>query len=158
MVMEIIGIPAVFDGSQLLADYHWHFRAYSMILSVYAIGDFLNFEKKLARTHAHTHTRARTRTRAGDNLQYFNWFKYFKMCTWFYKMYVVPCISNHYIRIKMYVVPYISNHYIRIKMYVVPCISNHYIRIKIQEIFWNAWPQKTILFQQGLFWLNPLVK
>ena len=43
--------------------------------------------------------------------------KYFKMCTWFSKLYVVPCISNHY------------------------------IKIKIKDIFWNAWPQRTILFQ-----------
>ena len=36
MVMKIIGIPTVFDDIQFLADYHWHFHAYPMILSVYA--------------------------------------------------------------------------------------------------------------------------
>ena len=58
MVMKIIGISTVFADSQLLADYHWHFHPYPMILSVYAIDCYLNFENK------------RTRTRAGDNLQY----------------------------------------------------------------------------------------
>ena len=58
MVMKIIGIPTVFDDSQLLADYHWHFHAYPMILTVHEIDYFLNFENK------------RTRTGAGDNLQY----------------------------------------------------------------------------------------
>ena len=52
MVMIIIGLPTVFDFSQLLADYHWHFHAYPMILSVYAIDYFLNFENK--GTHTHT--------------------------------------------------------------------------------------------------------
>ena len=72
MVMKIIEIPTVFDDSQLLADYHWHFHAETMILSVYAIDYFMNFENKRthAHTHTHTHTQARTRTRAGDNLQY----------------------------------------------------------------------------------------
>ena len=65
-VMKIIGIPTVFDDSQLLSDYHWHFYAYPMILPVYATDNCLNFENK--RTHTHTH--ASTRTRAGDNLQY----------------------------------------------------------------------------------------
>ena len=74
--MKIIGIPTVFDDSQLLADYHWHFHAYPMILSVYAIDYLLNLENKRTRTHEHTqthtrtHTHARTRTRAGGNLQY----------------------------------------------------------------------------------------
>ena len=68
MVMEIIEIPTVLDDSQLLADYHWNFHAYPMILSVYAIDYFLNFENKRTPTHTHTHTR--TRTRDGDNLQY----------------------------------------------------------------------------------------
>ena len=58
MVMKIIVIPTVVDDSQLLADYHWHFHAYPMILTVYAIDYFLNFENK------------RTLTHAGDNLQY----------------------------------------------------------------------------------------
>ena len=58
MVMEIIGIPTVCNVSQLLADYHWHFQRYPMILTVYEIDYFLNFENK------------RTRTRAGYNLQY----------------------------------------------------------------------------------------
>ena len=64
MVMKIIGIPTVFDDSQLLAEYHWHFHAYLMILSVYEIYYFFNFENKRTRTHA------RTRMRAADNLQY----------------------------------------------------------------------------------------
>ena len=58
MIMKIIEILTVFDDSQPLADHHWHFHAYQMILTVYAIDYFLNFENK------------RTRTRAGDNLQY----------------------------------------------------------------------------------------
>ena len=74
IIMKIIGIPTVFDGSQLLEDYHWHFNLYPMILSVYAIDYFFNFENKCTRTHAsthtHTHTHACTRTWAGDNLQY----------------------------------------------------------------------------------------
>ena len=66
MVMKIIGIPTVFDDSQLLADYHLHFRAYSMILSVYAT-DLFEFWKQ---THMHTHTHAHPLTLSGDNLQY----------------------------------------------------------------------------------------
>ena len=65
MVTKIIGIPTVFDDSQLLTDYHWHFHAYLMILSVYATDYCLNFENKRTSTHLH----ARTRTLAGDNLQ-----------------------------------------------------------------------------------------
>ena len=68
MAMKNIGIPTLFDDSQLLADYHWHFHAYPMIVSVYATDYCLNFENK--RTHTHTHKHAQTRTRAGDNLQY----------------------------------------------------------------------------------------
>ena len=56
MVMKIIGIPTVFDDSQLLAAYHWHFHAYPMILSVYAIAYYFHFENKRTRTHAHTRT------------------------------------------------------------------------------------------------------
>ena len=37
MFEKVVGIPAIFDDSQLFADYHWHFHAYPMILSVYAI-------------------------------------------------------------------------------------------------------------------------
>ena len=37
MTMKIIGIPTVFDDSQLLADYHWHSHAYTLILTVYTI-------------------------------------------------------------------------------------------------------------------------
>ena len=48
MVMKIIGIPTVFDASQLLADYHCHFHAYPMILTVYAIDYFWIFK-----TNAH---------------------------------------------------------------------------------------------------------
>ena len=68
MVIKIIIIPIVFDHSQLLADYHWHFLAYRMILSVYATDYCLNFENKRSRTH--THTRTHAHTHAGDNLQY----------------------------------------------------------------------------------------
>ena len=63
--VKVVGIPAIFDDSQLLADYHWHIHAYPMILSVYATDCCLNFWKQ-----THTHTHARTRTCAGDNLQY----------------------------------------------------------------------------------------
>ena len=57
MVMKIIGIPTVFGDSQLLADYHWHFHAHPMILSVYAADYCLNFENKHTRTHMHAHAR-----------------------------------------------------------------------------------------------------
>ena len=40
MVMKIIGITTVFDDMQLLADYQWHFHAFPMILSVYAMNYF----------------------------------------------------------------------------------------------------------------------
>ena len=36
MFVKMVGIPAIFVDSQLLADYHCHFHAYPMILSVYA--------------------------------------------------------------------------------------------------------------------------
>ena len=61
MAMKIILIPTVFDDSQLIADYHWHFRAYPMILSVMQFTLFLNFENKRTRTHAHTHTHTHAR-------------------------------------------------------------------------------------------------
>ena len=83
---------------------------------------FFEFWKQ---THTHTQTHTRTHTfahaRALETICsiIFQLNEIFKMCTWFSKMYVVPCISNHY------------------------------IRIKIQDIFWNAWPQRAILFQQG---------
>ena len=64
MVMKIIGIPSVFYDSQLLADYHWHFHAFPMILSVYAIDYFLNVENKRTHTHARTHTRTHTHAHA----------------------------------------------------------------------------------------------
>ena len=67
MVIKIIGILTIYDDSQLLADYHLHFHAYPMNLSVYAIDYCLNFENKHTRTHAHTHTHTPD---AGDNLQY----------------------------------------------------------------------------------------
>ena len=63
MVMKIIGISTVFDDSQLLADYHWHFHAYPMILSVYATDYCLNFENKRRRTHTHTRTHTHARWR-----------------------------------------------------------------------------------------------
>ena len=64
MVMKIVGIPNVFGDRQPLADYHWHFHAYPMILSVYAIDYFLNFENKHTRTHAHLRTRTHTHAHA----------------------------------------------------------------------------------------------
>ena len=57
--VKVVGIPAIFDDSQLLADYHWHFHAYRMILSVYATGYCLNFENKRTCTDTHTHARWR---------------------------------------------------------------------------------------------------
>ena len=62
MVMKIIGILTVFDDNQFLADYHWHFHAYPMTLSVYATDYCLNFENKRTRTHTHTHAHTRTHT------------------------------------------------------------------------------------------------
>ena len=52
MFVKVVGIPAIFDDSQLLAGYHWHVHAYPMILSVDAT-DYLNFKNKSTRTHAH---------------------------------------------------------------------------------------------------------
>ena len=51
MFVKVVGIPAIFDDSQLLAGYHWHFHAYPMILSVDAT-DYLNFKNKCTHTHA----------------------------------------------------------------------------------------------------------
>ena len=59
MVMKIIGIPTVFDDSQLLADFHFH--EYPMILSVYAIDYVFYFENKRTHTRTHTHAHARWR-------------------------------------------------------------------------------------------------
>ena len=120
MFVKVVGITAIFDESQLLAGYHWHFHAYPMILSVNATDYCLNFENK----RAHTHTRA------------------------------LEIIYS--IIFQLYEI--FKNVHMVSKVYVVPCISNHYIRIKIQDIFWNAWPQRIILFQQGLFWLIKPVK
>ena len=53
MFVKVVGIPGIFDDSQLLAGYHWHFHAYPMILSVDATV-YLNFKNK--RTHAHART------------------------------------------------------------------------------------------------------
>ena len=63
MFVKVVGIPAIFDDSQLLAGYHWHFHAYPMILSVYVTDYCLNFENKRTHTHSHTctHTHARWR-------------------------------------------------------------------------------------------------
>ena len=119
MFVKVVGIPAIFDDSQLLAGYHWHFYAYPMILSVDATWLF-EFEKQ-------THTR--TSTYAGDNLQYnisTDW-NILKCAYDFLKC--MLCLAYPTIII---------------------------IKIKIQEFFWNTWPQRTILFQRGLFWLNPL--
>ena len=58
MFVKLVGIPAIFDDSQLLAGYHWHFHAYPMILPVDAT-DYLNFKNR--RTHTHTPTRTHAR-------------------------------------------------------------------------------------------------
>ena len=63
MFVKVVGIPAIFDDSQLLAGYCWHFHAYPMILSVMQLSIVW-----ILKTNAHTH--AHTRTRAGDDLQY----------------------------------------------------------------------------------------
>ena len=68
MVMKIIGIPIVFDESRLLADYHWDFYAYPMILSVYAINYFFTFQNKRTYTHAHTHTHTHLHARALETM------------------------------------------------------------------------------------------
>ena len=67
MFVKVVGIPAIFDDSQLLAGYHWHFHAYPMILSVDVTIWIL---KTNAPTHMRTHTYTHAHTRAGDNLQY----------------------------------------------------------------------------------------
>ena len=68
MFVKVVGIPAIFDDSQLLEGYHWHFHAYMMILSVMQL-TIVWILKTNAYTHMHTHPR--TRTRSGDNnLQY----------------------------------------------------------------------------------------
>ena len=60
MVMKIIGIPTVFDDSQLLADYHWHFHAsrwscpFMQLIIVWIL-------KANAHTHTHTHTHTHCR-------------------------------------------------------------------------------------------------
>ena len=54
MFVKVVGIPAIFDDSQLLAGYHWHFHAYPMILSVYVTDYCLNFENKRTRTRVET--------------------------------------------------------------------------------------------------------
>ena len=57
MLVKVVGIPSIFDDSQLLAGYHWHFHAYPMILTVDAT-DYLNFKNKSTHTHtlAHAHS------------------------------------------------------------------------------------------------------
>ena len=65
MFVKVVGIKAIFDDSQLLAGYHWHFHAYPINLSVMQLNIVW-----ILKTNAHTHTHARTRTSAGDNLQY----------------------------------------------------------------------------------------
>ena len=56
MFVKVVGIPAIFDDSQLLAGYRSHFNAYPMILSVDAT-DYLNFKNKRT-SHTHAHERA----------------------------------------------------------------------------------------------------
>ena len=50
-----VGIPAIFDDSQLLAGYHWHFHTYSMILCR-PLCNWLLFEF-WKQTHTHTRTK-----------------------------------------------------------------------------------------------------
>ena len=59
MFVKVVGIPAIFDDSQLLAGYHWNFHAYPMILSVDATGYCLNLKNKRIHTHTRTHAHAR---------------------------------------------------------------------------------------------------
>ena len=47
------GIPTVFDDSELLADYHWHFHVYPMILSFMQLTIVWILKTN---THTHTHT------------------------------------------------------------------------------------------------------
>ena len=80
MFVKVVRIPAIFDDSQLLAHYHWHFHEYPMIQSVYwkhwiIVGatDFMQLSfvwiwKTNAYTQTHMHTC--THTHAGDNLQH----------------------------------------------------------------------------------------
>ena len=53
MFVKVVGIPAIFDDSQLLAGYHWHFHAYPMILSVMQLTIVW-----ILKTNTHTHTHA----------------------------------------------------------------------------------------------------
>ena len=63
MFVKVVGIPAIFDDSQFLADHHWLFHSYPMILSVYATTILFEFWKQRhTHTHTHTHTHAHTRT------------------------------------------------------------------------------------------------
>ena len=100
MFVKVVGISAIFDDSQLLAGYHWHFHAYPMILSVYVTDYIIKFWKQ---THTHTRTHTHAHACALETIYsiIFQLNEICKMCTWFSKMYVVPCISNHYIRIKI---------------------------------------------------------
>ena len=63
MFVKVVGIPAIFDDSQLLADYHWYFHAYPTILSVMQLTIFWILKTS-------EHARTCTRMHAGDNLQY----------------------------------------------------------------------------------------
>ena len=96
MFVKVVGISAIFDDSQLLAGYHWNFYAYPMILSVY-VTDY----NLILKTNAHTHTHPHACALETIYSIIFQLNEICKMCTWFSKMYVVPCISNHYIRIKI---------------------------------------------------------
>ena len=55
MFVKVVGIPAIFEDSQLLAGYHWHFHAYPMILSVMQLTIVW-----ILKTNTHTHTRTLT--------------------------------------------------------------------------------------------------
>ena len=73
MFVKVVGIPAIFDDSQLLAGYRSHLNAYvrilmhAMILSVDATDYCLNFKNKCT-PHTHTHTHAHAHERALETI------------------------------------------------------------------------------------------
>ena len=50
MFVKVVGIPASFDDSQLLAGYHWHFHAYPIFCPLMQLTIWI------LKTNAHTHT------------------------------------------------------------------------------------------------------
>ena len=76
MFVKVVGIPAICDDSQLLADYHWHSmhtRRFCPLCN-WLLFEFWKQRERRPRTHTHTHAHTRkhacTHTHAGDNLQY----------------------------------------------------------------------------------------